>query len=107
MREGRAAPPPGGPNSFNFMQFLGKFGKIVCWRPPGELASPPQGNPGSATAKSLLCISNKNKYSYCFVSECEADRALCRNNGTCSLNDLGAATCACVGGYEGVYCTGR
>ena len=23
-------PPPGGPNSFNFMQFLGKFGKIVC-----------------------------------------------------------------------------
>ena len=26
--------PPGGPNSFNFMQFLGKFGKIVCWYPP-------------------------------------------------------------------------
>ena len=26
-REGRAPP---GPNSFNFMQFLGKFGKIVC-----------------------------------------------------------------------------
>ena len=24
----------GGPNSFNFMQFLGKYGKIVCWRPP-------------------------------------------------------------------------
>ena len=23
---------PGGPNSFNFMQFLGKFDKIVCWR---------------------------------------------------------------------------
>ena len=39
----------GGPNSFNFMQFLGKFGKIVCWRPPGELAPPPRGNPGSAT----------------------------------------------------------
>ena len=33
-REGRA--PPGGPNSFNFMQFLGNFGKIVCWRPPGS-----------------------------------------------------------------------
>ena len=44
------APPPGGPNSFNFMQFLGKFGKIVCWRPPpGELAPPPRGNPRSAT----------------------------------------------------------
>ena len=25
--------PPRGPNSFNFMQFLGKFGKIVCWHP--------------------------------------------------------------------------
>ena len=23
--------PPVGPNSFNFMQFLVKFGKIVCW----------------------------------------------------------------------------
>ena len=45
-REGRV--PPGGPNSFNFMQFLGKFGKIVCWR-PRELAPPPRGNPGSAT----------------------------------------------------------
>ena len=22
--------PPGGPISFNFMQFLGKFGKILC-----------------------------------------------------------------------------
>ena len=41
--------PPGGPNSFNFMQFMGKFGKIICWRPPGELAPPPRGNPGSAT----------------------------------------------------------
>ena len=41
--------PPGGPNSFNFMQFLGKFDKIVCWRPPGELAPPRQGIPGSAT----------------------------------------------------------
>ena len=28
------APP--GPNSFIFMQFLGKFGKIVCWRAPVE-----------------------------------------------------------------------
>ena len=40
---------PQGPNPFNFMQFLVKFGKIVCWRPPGELAPPPRGNPGSAT----------------------------------------------------------
>ena len=51
--------PPGGPNSFNFMQFLGNFGKIVCWRLPGELAPPPRGNPGSATADSLphtMCV---------------------------------------------------
>ena len=43
-------PPPEGPNSFNFMQFLRKFGKIVCWRPPlpgswrpllGEILDPP------------------------------------------------------------------
>ena len=38
-----------GPNSFNFMQFSGTFGKIVCWRPPGGLAPPPRGNPGSTT----------------------------------------------------------
>ena len=37
---GTRAPSPGGPNSFNFMQFLGKFGKIVSWRPPGKLAPP-------------------------------------------------------------------
>ena len=43
-REGR----PPGPNSFNFMQFLGKFGKIICWRPLegwrphlGEILDPP------------------------------------------------------------------
>ena len=41
-------PPPPGPNSFTLMQFLGNFGKIVCWRPPWELAPPPRGNPGSA-----------------------------------------------------------
>ena len=34
--------PPRGPNSFNFMQFLGKFGKFVCWRPLlGEILDPP------------------------------------------------------------------
>ena len=31
--------PPGGPNSFNFMQFLRNFGKIVCWPPPPPLGS--------------------------------------------------------------------
>ena len=46
--------PPGDPNSFNFMQVLGKYGKIVCWCPPGELVPPPRGNPGSATGNSQL-----------------------------------------------------
>ena len=57
------APPPGGPNSFNFMQFLGNFGEIVCWRPPEELAPPPRGYPRSATdnvvSPSNLTSSNK------------------------------------------------
>ena len=35
------APP--GPNSFNFMQFLGKFGKIVCWRLPWRVGAPSSG----------------------------------------------------------------
>ena len=47
--EGRA-PPPWGPK---FFQFHAVFGKIWQNRmlapPPGELAPPPRGNPGSAT----------------------------------------------------------
>ena len=43
------APPPHGPKFLNFMQFFTKFGKIICWRPPGGLMPPPTGNPGSAT----------------------------------------------------------
>ena len=34
LRGGRGTRAPSrGSNSFNFMQFWGKFGKIVCWRP--------------------------------------------------------------------------
>ena len=43
--------PPGGPNSFNFMQFLRKFGKnlmlvppLESWRPLiGQILDPPLG----------------------------------------------------------------
>ena len=49
----RDARPPGRPNSFNFMQFLGEFGKIV--RPPGGFTPPPGGNPGSVTGIVDLC----------------------------------------------------
>ena len=31
-------------------KFFAKFGKIICWRPPGGLAPPPTGNPGSTPA---------------------------------------------------------
>ena len=40
--------PPGGLHSFNFMQFLGKFGKIVCWRPP------PPGSCAPSSGKSWI-----------------------------------------------------
>ena len=42
-------PPPWGSKFFQFHAVFGKIGKIVCWHPPGELAPPPRGNPGSAT----------------------------------------------------------
>ena len=59
---GTGGTPPG-PNSFNFMQFWGKFGKIICWRPPplsGELVPPPRGNPGATSAKI-----SRRKGAYC------------------------------------------
>ena len=52
-----------GTNSFNFIGFLGKFGKIVCWRPLeswrphlGEILDPPLLSTKSClkTAKPLL-----------------------------------------------------
>ena len=55
-REGRT-PPPLRPNSFNFMQFLGEFGKIACSRPPlGGFTPPPWGNPGSVTDNPHISI---------------------------------------------------
>ena len=36
----RDAWPPGCWNSFNFMQFLGKFGEIVCWHPSLGVGAP-------------------------------------------------------------------
>ena len=55
-REGRT-PPPLRPNSFNFMQFLGEFGKIACSCPPlGGFTPPPWGNPGSVTGHIITNI---------------------------------------------------
>ena len=55
-REGCAPPPPGHPNSFDFMQFSGKFGKIVCWRPPWGVGAPPP--PGKSWIR--RCVSYMN-----------------------------------------------
>ena len=48
-------------NFLNFIQIFGKFGKIVCWRPPGGLVPPPTGNPGSTTESQMpkrgICVS--------------------------------------------------
>ena len=36
IQGGHKGHAPRGPNSFDFMQFLGKFRKIVCWGPLGS-----------------------------------------------------------------------
>ena len=57
LRGARGCTPPRGPK---FFQFHAVFGK--CWQnrmlaPPGELAPPPWGNPGSATVNVKLNVS--------------------------------------------------
>ena len=60
LREVQGTRAPG-PNSFNFMQFLGEFGKIVCWCPPWKVgAHPPQGKPKSATASTYIETGDKS-----------------------------------------------
>ena len=48
-------------NVLNFMQFFGKIGKIVCWR-PAKLAPSPKENSGSAPeyGDNKLCASSVN-----------------------------------------------
>ena len=47
----RDACPPLAQNFFIFMQFLGKIGQIIGWRPSLGLAPPSLGNPESATVQ--------------------------------------------------------
>ena len=57
LRGARGMPPsPGGPNSFNFMQFLGNFGKIVCWRPPWGVGAPSSGKSWIRYCTRLLTV---------------------------------------------------
>ena len=65
-REGRT-PPPGRPNSFDFMQFSGKFGVFT---PPLEGSRPPpRENPGSATDVfiSVLNVPDGNNWKICEI----------------------------------------
>ena len=57
------APP--GRNSFNFMQFLGNLGKIVCWHPPGglvphlrEILDPPL-TVVNCTVSVIICVTDE------------------------------------------------
>ena len=59
----RDARPPGGPNSFIFMQFSAKIWKIIAIL---RVGAPPGENPGSATAYELLFT--KTTHNYPFVS---------------------------------------
>ena len=43
LRGVRGMRAPWGRKSFNFVQFLGKFSKIVCWRPPWGVGAPSSG----------------------------------------------------------------
>ena len=46
--------PPTNQNFLNFMQYLGKSGKFVCWRPLKGLVPLPTGNPVSAPARNNI-----------------------------------------------------
>ena len=48
MSDADSRGPPTDQNFLNFMRFLAKSGKFVCWRPPGGLVPPPTENPASA-----------------------------------------------------------
>ena len=46
---------------FNFMRFLGNFGKIVCCPTPAGLAPRPRGNPGYATVRLCFCYVSSSR----------------------------------------------
>ena len=54
--KGGARDAPPGPKFFQFHEVLGKIWQNRMLEPPGELAPPPRGNPGSATAN----VSSRN-----------------------------------------------
>ena len=64
--------PPTAQNFLNFMQFLGKFDKIVCWHPLPPRGSvppvpPPTGNPGSTPAAIMLTCHFANQPSILLI----------------------------------------
>ena len=68
-RRGRAPspPPPGHPNSFDFMQFSGKFGKIVCWCSPWGVGDPPPPPGKSWIRRGVGVIFHRQKASFKWI----------------------------------------
>ena len=104
-REGRV-PSPLAQNFFIFMQFSGKIGQIIGWRPPSlGLAPPPLGNPGSATAicnAVSTCVKHVKftlHFNMCFnvylyVSDFSNIYAPIRRRGFMKDLDVGRSLCA-------------
>ena len=59
-------PGPGCPNSFNVMQFLGHFGKIVCWCPPWGVGAPSSGKSWIRHRYDSMIVLSGGMYSYFF-----------------------------------------
>ena len=77
--------PHGGPNSFNFMQFLGKFDKFVCWRPPWGVGAPSSG-------KSWICHCDVEIfYPRIAVTVTAPDRCYCLKQASLTIHTRGRA----------------
>ena len=74
LRGARPSRPPGS-KFFQFHAVFGKIWQIRMLAPPGELARPPRGNPGSATDQEELRAS----WRLCGISNYQRDSYNCRS----------------------------
>ena len=93
VEEFRTRAPPR-PIFFNFAQFLGNFGKIVCWC-PSPLSEgyrpPPRGKPGSATVEcSDTCLQKCNDVKFFILTRMHSNRM---RTVRCSSRLLGGGGC--------------
>ena len=107
IREVQGAPAPGR-NSFNFMQSLGEFGKIVCWCPPWKV-----GAPTSSKAWIRLCFDiHRNWWQICLWRTvrcyCEVfSDGLPQGNYTTGCDTLGYFACTMESPNKTVVATGE